>query len=181
MSLINQEIVRKGLFIAPINRVYSNPAVDFSVTVSMSGFTFSNDFASLASGIVTINETGRYRVTADFVGRISLGSFAGVSSQFKLDVGSNVMASVGASGSVLTNTWQNQLKIKEDLTDTEGSIMALANNNFIGGFCKFHKSSEFFISSGEKIKFTASQNAFSGGTGFKVCMVGNLYIEQITE
>lgn len=188
MSLINQPIFRKGAYVRPIsNFVNFGSATTISSAVHFGGVDITNDFASSSGGIVTINETSKYRITVSMLSKGNIATTFSSFWQFRLDAGSTILSKIETyyvlpvSGSYGISDFGIY-----SFYDFETSAIynSFPLNNVSGSYFtnwtgKFLVQKTVTLNAGEVIRFYFAGSNLGGGTktiGFD----GNLILEQIS-
>lgn len=185
MSLINQPIVRKGLFIKPISNYVTTSGVNIIEQVLPLGLNTANQqsFASFDGSKIVINETAKYRITYNFFSRGTIGITFGSYAQFGLRAGSQIIGlfSGFANGNTIeTNDFglANFYRYPDtNITNSFFSITLAASSFSWSGY--LNKTVELNLISGDSVRLYISGTNLNTGShtaGFD----GYFFVEQVS-
>jgi hypothetical protein len=181
MSLVNQPIVRKGLFVRMVDNFVSSGTGSFSAVFAMGTNTSSCSFATSTTNHISVSESGKYRVTFEGYGNINIRSSG--QSIFSLTAGSqNVGIFYTEINTPVLNTFTSSRFFDYNATALDGSLPVLLSSTInaqINANCNISASADIFISSGELIRFNIVKTASTVGT-VSVGLTGRIYLEQIS-
>lgn len=180
MSLINQSIYRKGLYIKSVSNRFTSNATTLNTNVAMGAGSAGSQFATYSTNRIIINEAARYRITYSIFSKGLINFTFNSYANWSLRAGSNIIG-------VLSGFWtggieSNDFGISSYYTianDTLNASSFVAGNPVMEWTGYFNKANEVNLSSGDEIEFII-QGTNLEGNGHRIGIDGHIYVEQIS-
>lgn len=182
MSLINQPIFRKGLYIKPVSNRFTWGSGSINTDLAMGASTSSGGFSSFDGTKIIINETSKYRITYNLLSSAQFSLNPGAYFNFNLSAGSSF---VGVLSGFINGTVENDnfgrssyYTIANDTLNT--SIFSISSgggsaswNTYLNG------STQITLNATDVVKLNiqvTNMNAAGSRLGFN----GFIFLEQIS-
>jgi len=189
MSLVNQPIFRKGVYVRSIsNLVNYGGATSVSAAVSFGGVDITNDFASSSGGVVTISESGKYRITVSMFSKGTIDTTFNSFWQFRLDAGSTILAriesqfvypSTGSSYGTSDFGIHSFYDFETNAIITGSPLNNVTGSYFTNWTGKLHIQRTVTLNASDVVRFYFNGSPLGSGTK-SIAFDGNLIIEQIS-
>jgi hypothetical protein len=182
MSLINQPIIRNGIFVKPISNrlsITTGAGASFNNVMSMGGANISNSFCSYNGSKIIINKTSKYKISFSFYSNgLASYSFGGYCS-FELSAGLNTIGKLSGfnTGTIESDNFgRSSFYIYPNASVTNTNLSASGSFNWTG---LLNKSVDLNLSSGDEIFLNFQASNLIGTTHF-ASAEGFLFIEEIS-
>lgn len=185
MSLLNQPTFRAGTLVRKIDTAFSSTAASISQILPMGNNVTSCQFATSDTSIITINQTGKYRIYFISYSNIFVQSQnSGASSQFRIEAGASIFGLAETVGSSFSSNFSASQYVDFGSSTLAGSLPAYNGSGSItGGFtanCYLSASTEIILSANDQIRLYITKSFVASGTPYNVGLNGYICVEQIS-
>lgn len=188
MSLLNQPTFRAGTLVRKIDTAFSSTAASISQILPMGNNVTSCQFATSDTSIITINQTGKYRIYFISYSNILFQSLNGgggsANSSFSITAGGTTFGLAQTIGTSFSSSFSSSLYVDFGSTSLAGSLPAYNGSGSVtGGFtanCYLSASAEVILNSTDQIRLDIVRGFIASGPAFNIALNGYIFIEQIS-
>jgi len=181
MSVLSQEIFRKGVYFKAISNRQTYNAATLNAAVPMGAGVASSQFATYSTDRIIINESARYKITYSFLAQFVFFFTPSAFGQIRLEAGSTIIgtASGFGSGTIDSNDFglTSFYRFSDD-TLVSPVILAGSTGMTINGY--FNKTVELNLNANDEILFRASGTNLSASNLHTFGFDGYIIVEQIS-
>lgn len=177
MSSINQPLVRKGVLVRRIDNALQLNG-NISQVFPMGPLATSCQFASSDANIISITESGKYRITFNGYCFVNTNQTGSNFSQFRLETSSGFIGYIEASGGVLTNTFSVGRYLPTGSGSLQGTLPTLYSPGGLFVSCNIMATTETFLNASDYVRFYIARTGVNQTTAY--ALNGYIFVEQIS-
>lgn len=185
MSVLNQPTFRSGTLIRKIDTTFTSSAASISQVLPMGNNVTSCQFATSDTSVITITQSGKYRIYFISYTNIAVQSQGGgVTSQFRIEAGSSIFGVAETVGSTFSHNFSASQYVDFGSYTFSGFLPAYTGNASItGGFainCYLSANTEIILNTNDQIRLYITKSFPSSGISYNAALNGYIFVEQIS-